>query len=215
MVRSPRITSGGVSNHATGPRTNGRTRGQPRRRLRLHRGRRGLGRLRRRQPAVGRPAPPGAAAGSRRSGQLDLVPRAGRLPVRHRQPALGLDVPDRAGGRPERPGAEIPARQGGRRVVGDQRHDLHARPGRRLRPLAPARPRRLGLGRRGADLQAPGRPLPGRERASRRRRRVAGRGAAGAVGHPRRHHPGGEPDGDPHDAGLQHRRQHRRGAVPR
>ena len=28
----------------------------------------------------------------------------------------------------------------------DQRHDLHARPGRRLRPLAPARPRRAGAG---------------------------------------------------------------------
>ena len=36
----------------------------------------------------------------------------------------------------------------------DQRHDLHARPGRRLRPLAPARAYRLGLGRRAAVLPA-------------------------------------------------------------
>ena len=34
--------------------------------------------------------------------------------------------------------------------LGDQRHDLHARPGGRLRRLAPARPYRLGLGRRAA-----------------------------------------------------------------
>ena len=46
--------------------------------------------------------------------------------------------------------ADLSARQGDRRLVGDQRHDLHARPGRRLRPLAPARPHRLGLGRRAA-----------------------------------------------------------------
>ena len=38
-----------------------------------------------------------------------------------------------------------PQRQGDRRLIGDQRHDLDARTGRRLRSLAAARPYRLGL----------------------------------------------------------------------
>ena len=97
--------------------------------------------------------------------QLDLVPHSGRLPVRDRQSALRLDVQDRGGARPERPRAELSARQGARRLVGDQRHDLHARPGGRLRPLAPARPHRLGLGRRAAVLQAARGSFP-RRRAS-------------------------------------------------
>ena len=46
---------------------------------------------------------------------------------------------------PQRPRAGLSPRQGDRRLVGDQRHDLDAGPGRRLRPLAPARPHRLGL----------------------------------------------------------------------
>ena len=62
---------------------------------------------------------------------------------------------------------ELSARQGDRRLVVDQRHDLHARPGRRLRPLAPARPQRLGLGRRAADLQAARASFPRRQRAPR------------------------------------------------
>ena len=41
--------------------------------------------------------------------------------------------------------AGLSARQGDRRLVGHQRHDLDAGPGRRLRSLAPARPHRLGL----------------------------------------------------------------------
>ena len=47
--------------------------------------------------------------------------------------------------RAQRPRAGLSPRQGDRRLVGDQRHDLDARPGRRLRSLAPARPHRLGL----------------------------------------------------------------------
>ena len=50
-----------------------------------------------------------------------------------------------AGARPQRPQPQLSARQGDRRLVVDQRHDLYARAGRRLRPLAPARARRLGL----------------------------------------------------------------------
>ena len=108
-------------------------------------------------------------------GQLDLVPHSGRLPVRDRQSALGLDVQDRAGAGPQRPQPELSARQGDRRLLRHQRHDLHARPGGRLRPLAPARPARLGLGRRAAVLQAARAPLPRRGRASCGRRRVARR----------------------------------------
>ena len=47
--------------------------------------------------------------------------------------------------RPQRPLAGLSPRQGDRRLVRHQRHDLDARTGRRLRPLAPARPHRLGL----------------------------------------------------------------------
>ena len=91
------------------------------------------------------------AGGTRR---LDLVPRPGRLPLRDGQSARRLVLQDRAGAGPQRPRARLSARQGDRRLVRDQRHDLHARPGRRLRPLAPARQSRLGLGRRAALLQA-------------------------------------------------------------
>ena len=55
---------------------------------------------------------------------------------------------------PQRPQPQLSARQGDRRLLVHQRHDLHARPGRRLRPLAPARADRLGLGRRAAVLPA-------------------------------------------------------------
>ncbi len=122
---------------------------------------------------------------------------------------------DRARAGAEWPLAEIPARQGGRRLLGDQCDDLDARPGRRLRPLAPARPRRLGLGRRASRLPPPRRPFPRRERAPWRRRRVAGRGAQGALGDPGRGRRSSHADGNPSHARLQHRRQHRRRPLPR
>ena len=85
----------------------------------------------------------------------------------------------------------------------------------RLRPLAAARPHRLGLGRRAADLQAARRPLPRRHRASRR-------GGEWRVEQPRVRWDvldavdrGGERDGHPRDRRLQHRRQHRRRLLPR
>ena len=73
--------------------------GSSTRRVRLHHRRRGLGRLRARQPAFGRSGQPGPAARGGRQGQLDLVPHPGRLPLRHRQSARRLDVQDRAGSR--------------------------------------------------------------------------------------------------------------------
>ena len=83
-----------------------------------------------------------------------LVPHPGRLSLLHRQSALGLDVQDRAGGRAQRPQPQLSARQGDRRLLRHQRHDLYARPGRRLRSLASARAFRLGLERRAAVLPA-------------------------------------------------------------
>ena len=88
-----------------------------------------------------------------------------------------------------------------------QCHDLDARPGRRLRPLAPARPDRLGLGRRAAGLPAAGRSFPRRKRTSRRRRRLADRSAAAVLGHSRRGRRGRGGNGNPENRGFQHRRQ--------
>ena len=162
------------------------------------------------EPRVARAAP-----GSGRPRQLDLVPHSGGLSVRHRQSALRLDVRDREGAGPERPQPEISARQGDRRLLGDQRHDLDARPGPGLRPLAAARARRLGLGRCPPRLQASRQSFPRRHRASRRRRRMAGRAAARAMGCAGRGRQGGDRDGHPGDAGFQHRRQYRRRLFPR
>ena len=77
---------------------------------------------------------------------------------------------------------ELSARQGDRRLVGDQRHDLHARAGGRLRSLAPARPDRLGLGRRAAVLQEADDHFLGESEHHGSRRRMARRGAARALG---------------------------------
>ena len=115
------------------------------RRVRLHHRRRRLGRLRSGQPPLRRPEAARAPARGGRQGQLDLVSHPGRLSLRHRQSARGLDVQDRAGARAQWPQPQLPARQGDRRLLRHQRDDLHARPGRRLRPLAPARPDRLGF----------------------------------------------------------------------
>ncbi len=120
-----------------------------------------------------------AGARGRRPRQLDLVSHPGRLSVRHRQSALGLVLQDRAGGGPQRPQPQLSARQGDRRLVRDQRHDLYARPGRRLRSLAPARAHRLGLGRRAAVFQAARRSF------SRARARFMASAANGAIEAPR------------------------------
>ena len=101
---------------------------------------------------------------------------------------------------PQRPHRLSAARQGARRLVGDQRHGLYPRPPQRLRPLGLARQYRLVLCRRAALLQALGRQCRFRRRVSRqgrpaRRQQTALRqsGAAdlsagrarGAVPHPR------------------------------
>ena len=86
------------------------------------------------------------AARGGRQGRLDLDPHPGRLSLHHRQPAHRLVLPDRAEAGPRRARARLSARQGAGRLLADQRHDLHARPGRRLRPLAPARQSPAGAG---------------------------------------------------------------------
>jgi hypothetical protein len=62
-------------------------------------------------------------------------------------------LPDRARPGPERPRAALPARQGAGRLLQHQRHDLHARPGARLRRLGRAHRRPAGAGRLPAVLQ--------------------------------------------------------------
>ncbi len=156
--------------------------GADRGRLRLHHRRCRVGGLCAGQSSQRRPEEPRAAARGRWQGQLDLVSYSGRLPVRDRQSALRLDVQDRARAGAERPRAELSARQGNRRLVGDQRHDLHARAGGRLRSLASAWADRLGLGRRAAAVQKADGSLPRRKRSSRDGRRVAHRGPACLVG---------------------------------
>ena len=54
----------------------------------------------------------------------------------------------------QRPQPRLSARQGDRRLVRDQRDDLHARPGGRLRSLAAAWSHRLGLERRAARISS-------------------------------------------------------------
>ena len=122
--------------------------GQDPGRLGLRHRRRGHRRLRARQPPVRRPGNQGAAARGGRQGRLDLDPHPGRLPLLHRQPAHRLVLPDRARPGPERPLHPLCARQGAGRLLVDQRHALHARPGARLRRVGAAHRRcRAGRGR--------------------------------------------------------------------
>ena len=133
------------------------------------------------------PRQPRAAARGRRARLLSLDPHPRRLPLLHRQPAHRLVLQDRARARAQRPRAELSARQGAGRLLRDQRHDLHARPGARLRPLAPARQRRAGAGTTCCPTSSSTEDhWPGAERVPRRRRRMAGRAAAPALGDPRR-----------------------------
>ena len=86
------------------------------------------------------------------------------------QPPARLDVLHRARAAAGRAQDRMRARQGDRRLVLDQRHDLFARPPRRLRPLGGERAAGLVLRARAALLQEAGNLGGRRERASRRRR---------------------------------------------
>ena len=117
------------------------------------------------------PASAGAAARGRRLGPALLDPSAGRLFQDHLRHPLLPPVRHRAGRGLGRPQHRLAARPRARRLVVDQRPDLHPRPARGLRRLGAARRRRLELSRRAPALQAP-RALRGRrERIPRRGRR--------------------------------------------
>ncbi len=90
-----------------------------------------------------------------RQGQFPARSHAGRR-RRPDQPEgrLQLGLLDRAGAASGQPQALVAARARARRLVVDQRHDLHPRPRARLRPVAADGPDRLGLRRRAALLQA-------------------------------------------------------------
>ena len=116
--------------------------------LRLHHRRRRFGGLRARQPAVGGPGLPRAAAGGRRPRPQFLAEAAGRLFPHHLRRALLAPVPDRALGRHGGARHRVAARPRARRLELDQRTDLHPRPARGLRRLGAGRRRGLGLPRR-------------------------------------------------------------------
>ena len=132
--------------------------------------RRGLGRLRAREPLDRLRAISGRFARSRAARPAFLDPRPARLraPVQGRAGQLALR--DGAGAGAERPRDLPAARQGARRLVLDQRLALCPRPAGGFRPLAPARQRRLGLRRRAAVFPALRASGARREHAPRRRR---------------------------------------------
>ena len=71
---------------------------------------------------------------------------ADRLPLHPGQAAHRLVLQDRAGGRARRPGAELSARPAARRLLVDQRHDLHARPGAPTTTIGASWARSAGAG---------------------------------------------------------------------
>ncbi|CAA9220049.1 MAG: Oxidoreductase, GMC family, partial [uncultured Blastococcus sp.] len=180
---------------------------------RRRRGRR-VGRLRAGRPAVGGPDAERAAAGGGRLRQAPRGPDPGGAVQELPHPA-GLELHDRAAGGPGRPEAVLAARQAARRLVLDQRDDLHARRRARLRRVGAAdrrprlvlRPRAAAVPPDGGQL-ARGRPLP-------RRRRAAARGGpalAAPVDPRRRRVRGGRRP--PPQRRLQRRCPRRRRALP-
>ena len=189
------------------------------RHLRHHHRRGGHGGVSAGQPAVRRPERARAAAGGGRQGQLSLDPHPRRLPLPDGQPARRLGLQDRRRARPQRPQPQLPARARARRLLVDQRHDLHARPGARLRHLAADGQPRLGLGGRAALFQAAPGPVGAGARRVRRparaRRRVAHRAGAHPLGDPGRVSRCGGGGRHPQGRGLQSRRQRGLRLFPR
>ena len=129
-----------------GRRSNGGNRAD----LRLHRHRRRIGRLRGRRAPVGIRPPSRAAAGSRAAGSQSVDPHPPRLRQDLCRSAGELEVRDASRSRSLATAALSAARQDAGRHQLDQRHGLYARQPRRLRRMAPARLRGLGLGLRPA-----------------------------------------------------------------
>ena len=141
--------------------------------FRLRHRRRGLGRLRARQPAQRRRPEPRAPARIWRQRPLGLHPDAGGAVDPDEQSPLRMGLCDRARAASERPDPADAARQGARRLVLDQRPRLCARQSARLRPLAGGGRGRLGLSRRAALFQARRDAGRGRRPLSRRQRAAA------------------------------------------
>ena len=116
------------------------------------------------QPADRGPRHQGAGARSRRLGSRSVDPHPARLGQDPHQSHARLDVFHRARAQPGRAADRMRARQGDRRLVLDQRHDLFARPPRRLRPLGGGRAAVVVLRARAALFQKAG-DLGGRRRA--------------------------------------------------
>ena len=178
-----------------------------RRQVRLHHRRSGNGGMRVGEPSERGSTNPRPADRGRRERPLSLGPHPGRLPLLHREPTHRLEDEDRRRTRPERPVVGLSPRQAARGMHLDQRHDLHARPGRRLRPLARAGQCRVGVGRRPALLHEV-RGLPRRRvGVPRRRRRVEGGAPAADLGCAPRRAEGRGRTRNHAARGLQHRRQ--------
>ena len=141
--------------------------------LRLHRHRRRLGRLRGGIAPVRIRPPSRAAAGSRAAGSQSVDPHPARLRQDLCRSRGELEVRDRTAAAAWQPPPVSAARQDARRLQLDQRHGLYPRQPRRLRRMAPARLRRLGLGFGPAVLQEGAEPDPRRGRLPRRRRPAA------------------------------------------
>ena len=108
--------------------------------------------------------------GSRAPQPASVAAHPARLRQAVHRHALQLVLPDRAAAGVPRPQRDRAARQDARRLELDQRADLHPRPGRGLRSLAPARQHRLEPRRRAALLPQGRGQRARRRRASRRRR---------------------------------------------
>ena len=158
---------------------------------------------------------PRAAARGRPARQLSLDPHPDRLPQALHARGLQLEVRERARRRPQRPHLLPAARQDARRHQLAQRHGLHARHARRLRRLAPARLRGLGLRQRPALLPQGRGPGARRERVPRRRRAAQGERQPLSQRDHRRHHRGGRAGGHPAQRRLQRRDARRASATTR
>ena len=190
--------------HCAGTREaiHGCTGAEPRH-VRLCRGGRRVGGMRARQPPqrgprCARPAPRGG-----RLGPLALDSHSGGVPLLHGQPPRGLVLLDRERSGIGGPRDSLSARPGAGWQFVHQRHDLHARPCRGLRPLAPTRQRGLVLGGCAPVLHPRRGSLAGWRFDAWPGRRVAGRTGASPVGHPRRISGSCPRGGHPADRGFQ------------
>ena len=182
--------------------------------LRLCRGRRGIGRLRPRQPAVRRRPPYGVPAGSRPRRPLHVDPRADRVRQDDVPPRVQLGLPHRSRSEHAQPPPVLAARPHARRLQLDQRADLRARAAAGLRPLGRTRQSRLELARVPAVFPQ-ARTQHARRRAHARHRRPAVGVRDPAAARTRRCVRGRvEPSGRAHGRRFQHGRPGRRRLLP-